>query len=381
MAAVQDLTASALNRIQAKLADVFLAGATPDLDHDPNLNRVSTFAALAENTGARMNPITQGGTCVGMDVYHIDGAFTPDDTELTDFAGEDCDLTAANYPESVETSYDHNLFAQETIAISDADCDNLFNNPSMDGAGRIAEIQAIKLGNAIMSLRTKLNAAGIAFLAANATGVNRDLSLPSYITFDGVTDEFQVDLEGFFQRPESFTDIDAIIYNNDIPRYFVISGRRNFWNGINDARFWQLNDNQRSLRRWNAQMANGPIFFDINALDATLTGANTFAIYPGAYALWNVGLYSNTPRVADPARTLFASTIPHPAGLMINENGMLRPVLYNLKYQYTCTGTDSLGRNIFEHVWQIQFLGGLAAAPAASDAHTGILHFTDQFGI
>jgi hypothetical protein len=381
MAAAQDLTASVLNRIQRKMSEVFTAGATPILDADPNLNKAATVGALLENTNARMNPITQGRTCVGMDVYHIDGAFTPDDTVLEDFSSEDCDLTPDNYPETVETSYDHNWYEQESIAVSDADCDNLFNNPAAEGSDRVAELIAHQLGLALISLRSKMNASAIAFLAAGATGVNRDLNLPTYITFNGATDEFEVDLDGFFQRPESLTDLDAVRLNNDMPSYFMISGRKNFYNNVVDSRFLRLNDDQRSLARWDTQMNTGPMFFDINRLDSTLTGANTFMIYPGSYAMWNVGLYTPQPRVVDPSTNLFAYSITDPSGLMIRENGVLRPVVYNVHYQYVCKGTDVLGRNIFEHVWQIRFLGGKALAPAATDGHTAILHFTDQFGI
>lgn len=381
MAAAQDLTASVLNRIQMKIGDVFTSGATPMLDLDPNLNKAGTIGPLLENTNASMDPITKDGTCVGMDVKHIDGAFAADDEVLTDFSSEDCALTPDNYPATVSTSYDHNIFEQESIAVSDGDCNNLFNNTAGTKTGRVTELIAQQLALAIISLRTKLNAAGIAFLAAGATGVNRDLNLPTHITFDGVTDEFQVDQDGFFQAPESFTDIDAVASNNDLPNYFVISGRNNFYNNVVDSRFLRLNDNQRSLARWDTQMNTGPLFFDINALDSTLTGSNTFVIMPGSYAMWNVGLYSPTPMVVDPSTNLYVSTIPDPGGLMIFEDGRLRPVLYNIHYQYTCTGTDVLGRNIFQHVWQIRFLGGMAYAPAATDGHTGILHFTDQFGI
>ena len=375
----QDLTASKLFEVQLRLEEMFANGGAPNLDLDPNLNQASSVAALMERAAADARPLYDPrGTCRGVNIYHIDGAWTPDATDVSEgFDGEECDLDVANDPESVETEYEHNLFAQEGFQISDADCDNLFNNPAAAGTARIASIIAPRLTVAMKNLRRKLNDAAIAFLAANSTGVNRDASLPSYITFAGTT--FDVNLGGFFQNPHSLTDIDAIRDSNDMPNAWLLSGRRNYYNSVIDSRYFRLDDDKRNVSRWSVDLLGGSnLYFDINRLDAELTGANTFAIMDGSYALWNVQLFDIQPRLVDASRNLYEFSIADPQ-LRIMDGGTMRPVYYNVLYQFDCDGTDINGRNVFTHKWLIRHLGGLAPSPAATDGHTGILHFVDTF--
>lgn len=376
----QNLTASALTAIQARLDSMLPGGGPPSMDMDPNNNRAQTYAGLAENNRANMMPILEpDGTCIGMKVYHIDGDFTPDETDVSSgFATDTCDITAANEPVSVETSYEHNLFAQEFVAIEDGDCANLFVDPSAEGTDRVADLIATRMMRAMVSLREKLNTTATTFLATEATGVNRDASLKDYMTFSAASSQFQVDLQGFFQDPDALTELDLVADLNDLPGYFIHSGPNNFYNAVQDARFRRLNDDQRYLIRWETDLA-APISFD-KRLDAALGGKNTFVISPEAYALWNVRLYGTQPTLVQEDEAIWVYSQRDP-NLLINDNGVLRPVFYNITYQKTCDGANKVGKRKNIHKFQIQYLGGLAAAPQATDNHTGILRFVDVTGI
>lgn len=377
----QDLTASALFNVQAKITEMFSEGGVPSIDLDPNLNQAKTAAALMERQAARTTPITDPtGTCRGVTIYHLDGEFTSAAAVTTGFASEDCDLDVANDPESVGTEYDHNLWAEEGFQINDGDCDNLFTNPAAAVAStdRIADIIAPRLSSALKLLRRKLNTRAIAFLAAQSSTVNRDLNLPTYITHAGT--QFNVNRSGFFQDPTSLTDLSAIINNNDMPdNSFLISGRQNYYNAVIDSRYFRLDDDKRNVSRWSVdQLAGGNLYFDINKMDAALTGANTFAVMPQSYAMWNVQLFGSAPRLVDASKNLYVYSMADPS-LSIVENGVLRPVQYNILYQYVCTGTNTLGQPVFTHKWLIRYLGGIAPSPAATDGATGILRFVDAF--
>ena len=376
----QNITASALNAIQARLNVMLAGGGPPAMDFDPNNNRAQTFAGLAENNAANMSPLLDPtGTCIGMNVYHIDGAFTPDSTDYSSgFATDTCDITEGNQPVSVETQYEHNLFEREVVSIEDGDCDNLFVDPSAEGMDRVTELIASRMMRAMVSLRVKLNAEATTFLSSNATAVNRYTSLKDYMTFNAATSQFEVDLEGFFADPDALTEIDLVADLNDLPNYFIHSGPNNFYNAVQDARFRRLNDNQRYLVRFETDLS-APISFD-KRLDALLGGKNTFAIAPESFALWNVQLYNTQPTLVQEADGIWVYSAPDP-NLLINDRGVLRPVYYNITYQKKCDGQNKLGKRKNIHAFQIDYVGGLAAAPQATDNHTGILRFVDVTGI
>jgi hypothetical protein len=378
----QDLTASALTRLQAMISSMFTDGrSTYLMDRDRNANQALTAAALMENQSANMRLLNDpSGTCRGIEIFNLEDQMVKGDGNLETFASEDCDLPADNGPLSAGTEYDHNLRIEQTFYVDDDDCDNLFNNPAAFKEGRVTEIVADQILLGFKNLRSQLNDEFVTFLGASATGVNRDVNLPSYITFNAVTRQYEVSLAGFFQNPQSLTDIDALVSNNDMYDYFLHSGRYNFYNNVVDSQFLRLNDDQRSLARWSSALS-APLTFDINRLDSGLTGKNTFAIMPGSYAAWNVQLFPTVRRTGSERDGLYEISIPDPILRIRDERGQIRPVYYNLTYQYECKGFDKNGRSTYQHKWVARYLGGLALAPPAKDDHTGILWLVDNSGI
>jgi hypothetical protein len=378
---MQDLTASNLFELQARINQMFANGGPPAMDLDPNFNKAISFGAAAERNTANATPLyNPDGTCRGVNIYHVDGGFTADDTDVSEgFTATDCDLPAGQTAETVETEYAHNLFVQELFEVTDGDCANLFidPNPNADLWQAAAELVAPRLARALVEVRSKLNTAAIGFLDANATTVNRDLNLPTYINFNSPV--FEVNKGGFFQDVHSLTEIQDIITTNDMMGAWILNGRNNFRKASIDDTYFQLDDDKRNVSRWRVDnLGIDAMYFDINRLDSTLGGANTFAVMPGSYALWNVRLFGAEPRLVDTTKQIYQYSIADP-GLVIAEGGRLRPVFYNVFYQKICTGTNINGVLTFKHRWMIRYLGGIATAPPAEDTHTGILKFTDVY--
>lgn len=380
MAAAQDLTASRLLDIQAARISMFGGDSNVNpLDRDPNRTRQSTISPLLSLNQATTSPITeQGAGCVGVRILSIGGEFEPDDADVSaGFAGQSCDLPDGNYPETSSTSFAHNMFEQEVFSITNNECKEFFSDPNAQGMDAIAELLATKEEQALISLRNKLNQKALAFLAANATAVNRDDNMPSYITFDVATQSYQVDKEGFFADPDCFTDLMTIADLNDMNDYFTHSGRSNLRSAEIDARFRRLNDNQRYLVRFDGNDEIGPLSFDLR-MDAVLGEKNTFMVNRRTYAAWNARIFPSAPTLFNGGKDLTIYSIPD-TELLVNEGGVLRPAVINVKMQRTCGNTLANGKMTETFKFVYQYVGGLALAPVAQDGHTGILRFVDKF--
>ncbi len=375
----QNVTSSALVALQAEIESVF-TGDTPT--RYPYNEPGFTTAALMENHTARLNPLlTTGGVTQAFEVhYMVAGAdtITQDTTPATAQAALTCDLADGIFPVTGKQTLNHNTFIASSVSVDDDIQDSLFqrNATSADGRQRAAVLVAERFRKAIADITRRLDLRAINFLHATRTPVNNDLTLPDYLTFDAATDRFEA-AAPLFQSADFLTDIDAVVANNDIMDYVMVSGRRNFFNAVTNAQFRQDNDNERYLRRFGT--AN--IFFDIRNLDATLASAGegyTFAVGQGTYSMWNYAIERPVPVQINEDKWIF--TVRHPS-LQIRQNGVLRPVILNVLYERTCGGRDAFVNPTFKHTFEISYQGGLYAAPAAGDGHTGILEMVSIPGI
>lgn len=377
------LTSAALVSIQEKLESVF-SGDTPV--KYPYYEPGHVAAGLMERNSANLSPIfNSGGIVTGYEVHHlVPGAstITQNNTPATVQAALDCDVDDGIYPVSAKTNYSHNKAIVSNVSVDDNLVGKLFNDApaSKDGRERAATLISERFMKAFADVRGGLDEFYIDFLHATRTGVNNDSSLPDSITFNGTADRFEMSA-AFFQNADSLTDIDALVSNNNIQNYFMVSGRRNFYNAIVDSTYRRSNDNERYLTRFDT----ADVFFDIRRLDSrlntatSLTGAGfTFAVGEGTYATWNYADVTPVPVQIDDDKWRF--TVQDPK-LMIRFNGVMQPVTYEVLYQRVCTNRDVLLNPYFDHKFEIRFLGGLAAAPAAQDGHTGILEMVGTAGV
>lgn len=373
MAVSQTLTESALVNLQLRVEQMF-TGDTPTQYQfrDP----AATFGALCERTRANVVPrLIENGVCASVEVHHL----IADSATIERVDGDwdlSCDLETPRYAESAKKTYDTDALAIETTAVNDGLCGVLFNDAPADleGRNRAATLVAQQLEFAMRKLRGSLNTQAITFLNTARTNVNSDSSLPDYLSWNATPDfNYSADSE-LFQTPDFLTDIDAVAANTRIQNFFMLSGRRNFYNAVTNSDFRQLNDNERFLVRFNQY----DMAFDISDLDAELTGANTFVVGEGTYVIWNASSSPTLPFQIDFDKWRF--TIQDPV-LQIYENGTLRPVLYEVVYQKTCANRDALTNHTFNHVFEVKFMGGIEQAPVASGANTGILKFVGITGV
>lgn len=386
-----NITATALAKVQTKLKAMFPTEQTPS--EQPLNTNVATFSALARNNRARVSPLLQDGACVAVNVgwqvfpedqtADIDGDY--------DDVGTSCAVAEGDYPTTNEVQYDNNIVVQETVSWDDNLCGNLFNERGWTGhstnppvadvkAEMGAELAAGQIAAGLARVRQTVNMRLITYTNAASTPVNRDGNLPSYITFNATTDTFDLDT-ALMQNPRTLTDIDAIVQNNRMPGYFMLNGRRAWYNVFVDAQYRKLNDNEREF----ARMAMTDMYFDIRDMDATLGGDNSFAISRGAYAMWNTHYSGIAPErlafTGTDEKWVFRMMDPDP-DMRIWVNGSLQPVWYEIVFTQKCGGRRQKSQQFFTNfTMEITAHLGFQQSPAAPNGHTGFLHFSGLSGV
>jgi hypothetical protein len=379
------ITSAALLDIQAMIEEVF-QGDTPN--KYPYNEPGFVAGGLMERNAAQLDPVlNSGGLVRGFDIHYLtpgSTTITQNDTPANVKAALDCDVDEGQFPTSAVKTLNHNKAIVANVTADDNLVGSLFNdNPtSMDGRERAGTLIQERFQKAFKDLRQQLDYWLIDFLHASRTGVNNDSALPSHLTFNGADDRFEA-AASYFQNADFLTDIDAMVANNDIMDYFMVSGRRNFYNAVVDSRFRRENDHERYLTRFDT----AKVFFDIRNMDARLATATgqsgagfTFAVGEGTYAIWNYADIKPVPVLTDTTKQTWAFTVQDPR-LMINFNGVLQPVTYEVLYQKVCVNRGDLLTQFWDHRFEIRFLGGVDKAPASADGHTGILEMMSIAGV
>lgn len=364
------LTDSVLNNVQMKIERWFDEN-TPS--KQPYMQPAYTAKAMFMKNMARTTFREQGDKYVGVDIKWLKLGSTTADYDgdgTTPSFTVPSDLGSGAGPESDTKTYTNNVKVQKLVEIDDNELSaNLYN---------LDELIAERLMAAMLSVRLTLNSRWITFINANRTGINNDGNLPTGLTFDAVDDEFDIDTGVFdMQSPRTLTDLDALARNNLMEGYFMLNGRRHFYNVYVDADYRKLNDNEREFIR----IGETDMMFDIKNLDATLTKNNTFLIQNGAYAAWDYIHSSITRTPTQYKDNAFQYFIEDPM-VMINDNGRLRPIRYNVYYQRKDqAGNGDTMRRGYTHVWEVTYNGGIWVAPPNEDGHTGILKVVSEAGV
>lgn len=374
MAASQNVTASAWLKVQAALQSMF-PGPTP-MDF-PRYAPGNSFNALAANNAASVEPIRNArGECRALEVYTLPFTVSTGASVTTSSPSVGCTLTPADYGTSAAKEYSPNLFAIKTVSVNDAICGNFFANPSMDGAERAAVLVADRLSQGMQSMRNELDKYIADWLYDNRQ--TADFAPGPHLqplTFDSGTQLWNLPYDRF-KTPDTLTILDAMMANNGIGQYFNLGGIGGFYSALTDAQWRQLNDNERFLSRFGT----GRFAFDIFNLDAVVnTSAGTtgdaysFLIADGSYVFGNFSDYPNTipQRIDNHEKPTWVFQMQDPI-LRINDNGVIRPVVYDVHYQVVCNGGDTKGFT-FTHTFELRFKGILDKAPNDSVGRTGIM--------
>lgn len=363
--AAGDFTASASLRIQEKLFEAFQDPTPATSEFSTPVKTAETL--LSKNT-ARVNEVLVNGRCEGYKIMWLKSG-----VDSIDYSGDgnglslNCDVADGQELESDDKTYDDNLRIVATIRVDDDLCANDYV---------FTELSAQALQKAMNDIRKSLCVNLVNFLDANAQA-NLDSSVTGIdlgngawgVNNDGITIEVpKLD----FKTPDALAEIDAIVQNNNIyGNYFLLNGRSNFYNAKFNADFKGLNDDGRSIP---ATFGAFDMVHDLRYLDQTLSGSYTFAVNPNAYVIWNRSYSQLEAVMVDTSKQIWEFYVEDPF-LMIMENGVMRPVRYEIAYQKVCTGRDTNTRHANKHNWEVKYLGGRATAPAGVAGDTGVVKF------
>lgn len=369
--AAGDFTASARNRLQALIDTIATAGPA---EYENNY-QVESIRTVLEKQQILPQPITTGNDCIGFDIHWIKSGADTLTYNGTAQQGEGyleqtCDLASGLEAESDSLTYSDNVRVISTVDVDDNLCANTID---------FARLSAWQLNKAMLRIRKALNVRIVNFLNSNAQ-VCLDSGVTSIDNGNGAwainADTITIELPTADAKdPDALALVDSVILNNNFyGEYFLLSGRFNWYQQVYNANFRNLNDNERNqLAAYNAHN----MFFDVRDLDSTLTGKNTFAVDPWAYAIWNRVYSAGTEpsQVDSDAGALWEFYIEDPILRIKQEDGSFAPVRYEVVYQRVCQGRNANTKHNFIHRFEVKFLGGIAVAPEGAGGETGILKF------
>lgn len=364
-------TDSAKNRLQVLIDTIAIEGpAKYELNH-----QVDAVKTMLDQMKIMPQAVMVGSECIGFDVHWIksgnetlnyNGVATQGEGGLEQV----CDLATGVEAESDSVTYTDNV---RIIDIRDVD-DNLCGNTI-----QFAQLANWQLQKAMSNIRRALNIRAVNFFNSNAQA-NLDTEVASIDNGNGAwavnADTITIELPTADAKdPDALALVDSVVLNNNFyGDYYLLSGRFNWYQQVYNAGFRNLNDNERNqLATYNAHN----MFFDVRDLDATLGGRNTFAIDPWAYTIWNrIYSASTEPMQRDSdIGALWEFFIEDPFLQIMQPDGTMAPLRYEVVYQKVCQGRDANTRHNDLHRFEVKFLGGIAVAPAGIDGETGILKF------
>ena len=375
--AAGDFTATAKNRLQVAIDTFAMAGPSKyELNY-----QVESIKVMLDQMQINPEPIMVGSECIGFDVHWIKSGDETLNYNGTATQGEGgleqtCDLATGIEAESESVTYSDNV---RIISVVDID-DNLCGNTI-----QFAELVNWNLRKAMDRIRRALNVRAVNFFNSNAQ-VNLDAGVTDIDNGNGAwavnADTITIEVPtADFADPDALAYVDAVVINNNfMGEYFLLSGRTNWYKGVYNAPFYNLNDDGRNQL---AQYGNKPIYFDIRDLDRTLTGANTFAVDPWAYTVWNRIYSASTEPVQRDSDigALWEFYLEDPILQIRQPDGSMAPLRYEVVYQKVCQGRDANTRHNDLHRFEVKFLGGIAVAPPGIDGETGIVKFKAVAGV
>ena len=370
----QDLSQSKLLDIQGRLEGVF-AGENPTTQN--KVKKIATLIALMGHHNAQLSEVFDaGGRCIGQNILwrNLEANtqnYSGDGTDTATFnAAYGCEITSDKGFTSYKKLYKDNWYVSHKGYIADEDCSNEF---------QMQELLTDLIERLSMRVFDDMNIDCINFLNSNRTNVNNDADLPSGITWDNVNFEYNAALAKF-SDPDFLADLYTVIDNSLMFDAWILNGRNHFFNAVYNSQYRRNNDSERHLTAFD----DWDMAWDIKHLNAELTGANSFVVGEGSYAMSNRKLYGDTPEEVkdnfwqfsiDIGSLEFAQkTMTMRNGRPVMVNGMT-PVALNVIVQDKCNGVDPTTKRKFDKHVEVGFVGLLEEAPAAANGHTGILKF------
>jgi len=346
------VTASALQVAQYKLAEMF---ANPNISQTESLEGSAvTAAAMLRRQTAKTVERAVGGKVTGWQAWFIRPA--AEDHANTSAPG-DCNVPTGNGISTVKGDYSTTVLARTDATVTTNRSDNLIMTP---------DEMAAQIQHMMVKLRKRLNTGVVIPALTAAAQNNMDTFINS--TWDDTTVQPRILVPEADFGFDNLNEFDIIAQNNNFSDYFWLSGRL-----FNDSKWMaMLNSGNETLRNQALAWASQDIYFDVRDLDATMTKKTAFAVEANSYAFWNSAIYS--PIATEIYDRHWVWSQPDPF-LVWNDNGTVKPVMYEFEMQEVCAARDTLEHHQSTIKLYARLSGGFEFAPAGPNSETGVLEF------
>lgn len=316
-------TADAFNKAKVKMASIF--GENNNAHRHLHLPS-PVFDCIAHNQNIKLNGpatiLTDGRRCEGIDVSWLNVC---DLTMLENCAPSGgCSLDGKQLGADSK-SYINNLTFCNAYKIKESQCTSVHE---------LEEKRALAITTLLASLDQELERRSIGFLEANADDLT-GLTLPAGAV-DPVDDTLWNILASDF-KAELFIEFEKLLTLLNIPNGRVIDGN-NFYSLIKLAKAKMAEGNCCTADKLYDLL---PICQDIRNIDQITSDKRTFLVDSSNIGYFNTVINKNTSpmRKDDPNNTSVWSMPSR--RLRWREGNTLRPVMYDIKYQYKCDSTGN----------------------------------------
>lgn len=345
--AAGDFTAATLPDILIEVDSIFANGKT---NKEAEFYYPGTSAKLfMEKSTANVVEVLEGPICKGVTAYFIEGG-----TDLVTYEGtaEDggygCDPATGAQMQTEGVTYNNNMVIRANYSVADPKCDNAtaFVAESSKAFLRCRKDILKRLNQRTLNLwdaNVQANQAVTSTIVdASALGGNRLKVAPT--DFDS----------------ELLVELDLLKYENKIFDEIIVNVGRNFWTAERLATYRKGDDDKRNQ---NEIFQDFDIHWDLEGYSQLGTRNSTFMLNPNNFLFWTTTWSGSTPTLVDPSANKWTFTLKDPE-LMYSRNGVMTPLVYEVRYTYACSGVSSLGQEIYTHNWEVTLRGGQALAPA-----------------
>lgn len=330
-----------------------------EFNHD-----IMTAKVLMERQTAVAEDLKEGNRCVGKKAWFIqDGQTSVTYSGTAARTGEDCTTPTGVELQTNSKTYDNNLYIETSRLVNAEKCDNEITF-AMESAKAISK--------AMLDIRKELNKRFIELLTANTQANQYDNVDDNIVTDTGNRLKLDPSLWSF----ETLAEFRLLANNNKIFDPIYLNGR-NLFIDKDLAMYRKLNSDQKDQ---DAVFNDFDIHWDTKnpgySIDSVLGRLSTFIVNPNQIFFWNTTHNTMVPQLVDPANNRWVYVMADPE-LRYNDNGVMRPVLYEVEYAKVCT-ERTRGRLVWNHTWFVRLYGGLDVGPTGLDdtgaeVYTGIM--------
>lgn len=305
--------------------------------------------AINQRQTAKMNEVFMNGRCIGIQMV-----WTKDCTALGGYACQTAP-TACAVPLVAETmttdtqTINPTCYFDSKFSLSDDLCNNEYIAEEL-----IAENMALHIKN----LDIRLNRYAYAQILAKAQA---NIDPDTQGTVAGAVTTITPSL----WTSDLLVELEVTAQYNGLENYMIFDSR-NLLTQKNLSGYRALNADEASggaiFNDWDNRLV-----FDDPRDSKVVTGRNsTFFVDMDMVALVNrTGYKTTSPTLTDSSDNFYTFYVTSPR----------TGIRYDVEYQKTCTGRDATNMRVYQHKFNIKWIGGIEFPPVQCDSGTGILEF------